>query len=169
MTKHKLRTGILYLQNYLFTRSKWSRLYEACYVHTNWHRIPVAVFRSLLRPSVLKRNCSFQGQLIGQCVATGLIKAKTKVSRRFYTQPVQKKVLELCKIKPAKKVTIDSVWSVLFVLFLTGSVSKQFRVNIAAEIRELDNLRHILLWTIKSDRRFSIPNSNASTINKSIW
>ena len=63
----------------------------------------------------------------------------------------------------------SSVWSVLFVLFLTGSVSKQFRVNIAAEIRELDNLRHILLWTIKSDRRFSIPNSNASTINKSIW
>ena len=166
MTKHKLRTGILYLQYYLFTRSKWSRLYEACYVHTNWHRIPVAVFRNLDR--VVKRNCSFQGQLICQCVATGLIKAKTKVSRRFYTQPVQKKVLELCKIKPAKKDTIGSVWSVLFVLFVAGSVSKQFRVNIAAEIRELDNLRHILLWTIKSDRRFSIPNSNASTINKSI-
>ena len=121
------------------------------------------------RPGVLKRNCSFQGQLICQCVATGLIKAKTKVSRRFYTQPVQKKVLELCKIKLAKKVTRGSVWSVLFVLFLTGSVSKQFRVNIAADIRELDNLRHILLWTIKSDRRFSIPNSNASTIYKSIW
>ena len=168
MTKHKLRTGILYLQYYLFTRSKRSRLNEACYVHTNWHRIPVAVFRSLLRPSVLKRNCSFQGQLIGQCVATGLIKAKTKVSRCFYTQPVQKKLLELCKIKPAENVTIGSVWSVLFVLFLTGSVSKQFRVNIA-DIRELDNLRHIPLWTIKSDRRFSIPNSNASTINKPIW
>ena len=61
------------------------------------------------RPGVLKRNCSFQGQLICQCVATGLIKAKTKVSRRFYTQPVQKKVLELCKIKPGKKVTIGSV------------------------------------------------------------
>ena len=131
---------------------------QQCYVKWFW------TISSLGAP-----DCSFQGQLIGQCVATGLIKAKTKVSRRFYTQPVQKKVLELCKIKPAKKVTIDSVWSVLFVLFLTGSVSKQFRVNIAAEIRELDNLRHILLWTIKSDRRFSIPNSNASTINKSIW
>lgn len=61
------------------------------------------------RPGVLKRNCSFQGQLIGQCVAAGLIKAKTKVSRCFYTQPVQKKVLELCKIKPAENVTIGSV------------------------------------------------------------
>ena len=121
------------------------------------------------RPGVLKKNCSFQAQLICQCVATGLMKAKTKVSRRFYTQPLQKKVRELYKIKPAKRVTIGSVWSVLFVLFLTGSVNKQFRVNIAADIGEMDNLRHILLWTIKSDRRFSIPNSNVSTINKSVW
>ena len=54
---------------------------------TRTDRIPVAVFRS---PDHQGHCMTRQkrGQLICQCVATGLIKAKTKVSRRFYTQPV---------------------------------------------------------------------------------
>lgn len=144
--KHKSRTGILYLQYYLFTRTKWSRLYEECYVHTNWSRgIDLESQKKLFLLNTYESP--------DECVSSLLYSASQEKS----SGTVQNKT---------KRVTIDSSdLSFLFCFYANPLVSWEH----SCRNQRGGQSAISFWWTIKKAHQFSIPNSNASTVNKSVW
>ena len=150
--KHKSRTGILYLQYYLFTRSKWS---QAVWSMLRSHELIQRQWYGVSKETVAsKHNLSANGFLLD------LWKPRRKnlsASREKSSGIVQNKT---------KRVTKDSSdLSFLFCFYPDPLVSWEH----SCRNQRGGQFAISFWWTIKKAHQFSIPNSNASTVNKSVW
>ena len=118
------------------------RLYEACYVHTNW-----------FKGSDMESQKIRQYESSDECVSSLLYLASQEKSSGI----VQNKT---------KRVTIDSSdLSFLFCFYPDPLVSWEH----SCRNQRGGQLAISFWWTIWKAHQFSIPNSNASTGNKSVW
>ena len=132
------------------------RLYEACYVHTNWSKGSDMESQKkllLLNTSYLPMAFYWTYESPDERVSSLLYSANREKSSGI----VQNKT---------KRVTKDSSdLSFLFCFYPDPLVSWEH----SCRNQRGGQFAISFWWTIKKAHQFSIPNSNASTVNKSVW